>query len=69
MSEKGTTPQNQMRAEMDKILSEIRDAEATILMFIENPEIRDAVADGLVDIRRLYSNVVQVIAETGEFSK
>jgi hypothetical protein len=35
-------------------------------MFVEHPEHREAVADGLVDLRRVYSNIVQLIAETCE---
>tara|TARA_Y100000310_G_scaffold91592_1_gene89018 strand:+ start:2614 stop:2907 length:294 start_codon:yes stop_codon:yes gene_type:complete len=64
---KGELPRKTMEnVEMERLMKEVKECEAGILMFVEHPEHREAVADGLVDLRRVYSNIVQLIAETCE---
>ena len=50
--------------QMDKILKEIAEVETAILMWVQPSQHRDAVAEGIVDLRRLYSNVCEIIAGT-----
>ena len=57
------TPQTQTnRPRLHRLCDEARASEVAIISFVEG-EIRDAVADGLDDLRFIYSQIIELCCE------